>query len=180
MATEKTTGRPLNSGAEHPLDCAVIRELLFSYMAHELGDGQTVLVREHLRHCESCAEEALRIQKTIELVRGNDPADFVSDGFSAKRRRRLLWLMEHPFVAKCLKHYRVTSLILMGIALVFIFFMMMLVKIQENKIEALPSVRLITVEPGHSELPPIGLPDPTPPIGPPEELLPSGTAGAGN
>ena len=172
MATEKTKGRPLNSGAEHPLDCAVIRELLFSYMAHELGDGQTVLVREHLRHCESCAEEALKIQQTIELVRGNDPAASVSDGFSAKRRRRLLWLMEHPFVAKCLRHYRVTSLVLTVLALVVIFFMMMLVKIHENKIKALPSVRLITVEPGRTELPPIGLPEPPPAIGPPEELLP--------
>jgi len=172
MATEKTKGRPLNSGAEHPLDCAVIRELLFSYMADELGDGQTVLVREHLRHCESCAEEALKIQQTIELVRGNDPAASVSDGFSAKRRRRLLWLMEHPFVAKCLRHYRVTSLVLTVLALVVIFFMMMLVKIHENKIRALPSVRLITVEPGRTELPPIGLPEPPPAIGPPEELLP--------
>lgn len=150
MATERTRGRsPEKPNVEYPLDCGKICELLFEYMSHELGDSQSLLVREHLRHCETCSSTALKFQKTIDLMKRHDPAGSVPTAISPKRRRHLIWLMEHPFVAKCLKHYKMTSLVVAVIVLIVAFLYLLTVRYPDFMQRELPRypVRLNVAEP---------------------------------
>ncbi len=173
MATERTRERsPEKPDVEYPLDCGKIREILFEYMSHELGDPQSLLVREHLRHCEACSDTAQKFQKTITLMRRHDPAESVVSAISPKRRRRLIWLMEHPFVAKCLKHYKVTSLVVALIVLVVVFLYLLSIRYPDFIQRELPRipVRLNVTEP-QQDPPPLQHPDPLPLGEPP--LLPN-------
>lgn len=171
MATERTQGRsPEKPSVEYPLDCGKIREMLFEYMSHELGNPQSLLVREHLRHCEACSGAAQKIQRTIDLMRRHDPGESVPSVISPKRRRRLIWMMEHPLVANCLKHYKVTSLVVAVIVLIVTFLYLLTVRYPDFMQRELPRfpVRLKIVDP-QSTLPPLQQPDP-PPLDEPPQL----------
>lgn len=164
MATERTQGRsPEKSDVEYPINCGKIHEMLFEYMAHELGDPQSLLVREHLRHCEACSETAMKFKETIALMRRHDPAESVAAAISPKRRRRLIWLMEHPFVAKCLHHYKITSLVVALLVLILAFLYLLSVRYPDLMQRDLPRfpVRLKVAEPQPSP-PPLQHLDPPP------------------
>ena len=142
MAIDDNKTRPPKSSGVHRVDCGQIRELLFAYLTHELGDAQSLLVREHLRHCPDCATEAREMQETVDLIKQNDPAASVATRFAPKRRKRLIWLMEHPFIAKCIKHNRITSLVVMIVVLAILFAILWSLRIYREEVTALPPVRL--------------------------------------
>ncbi len=123
--------------------------MLFEYMSHELGDPQSLLIREHLRHCEGCSEAAMKLQKTIDWMKRNDPAESMPTEISPKRRRRLIWLMEHPFVARCLKHYKRTSLVVAVIVMILVFLYLLTIQYPDFMKRELPRfpVRLNLVAP---------------------------------
>lgn len=85
------------------MSCAKIQEVLFDYMTHELGDKQSLLVREHLLHCEACRKEAAAIQKTLDILRNDTsiiPPEHLSNSVRDRLRRALLhpvldWIYEH-------------------------------------------------------------------------------------
>lgn len=172
MATERIRGRsPEKPNVAYPLDCGKIRDMLFEYMSHELGDPQSLLVREHLRHCEACSDTAQKFQKTIEFMRRHDPAESVAAAISPKRRRRLIWLMEHPFVAKCLKHYKMTSLVVAVLVLIVTFLYLLTIRYPDFMQRDLPRfpVRLKVDEPQPTLAPlqhltPPPLDEPPPPL----------------
>lgn len=165
MAIDKDNSRQRKSGTEHPIDCGKIRELLFAYLSHELGEGQAVLVHEHLRHCKACSEEALKIQRTLDILKSHDPAASVAAEFSPRRRQRLIWLMAHPFIAKCIKHHIATSLILSAIFVAALLSALLLLWRREEPPTALPPVNLSTERPVTTPLPPL---EPLEPYDPPE------------
>ncbi len=88
-----------------PVDCRQIQAVLFDYMARELGDGQSLLVREHLRHCDVCRREAAAMQETLELLRSQDPARNAATHLSESRRRRLLRALLHPVMDWMVVHH---------------------------------------------------------------------------
>lgn len=89
------------------MSCEKIQEVLFDYMSHELGEKQSLLVREHLLHCEECRREAAEIQKTLDILLGDTeivPPEHLSRSVRERLRRVLLhpvldWLYEHRRVA---------------------------------------------------------------------------------
>ncbi|NLB69995.1 MAG: hypothetical protein GX804_10020 [Lentisphaerae bacterium] len=72
----------------------------------------------------------------------HDPAESAPKRFEAKKRKRLIWLMEHPFVARCLKYHKTTAFIIMVILLVLTLVLLLSVRFYNEKISALPPVRL--------------------------------------
>lgn len=172
MATEPTRGRPPEKPeVAHPVACEKIREMLFDYQSRELGDSQSLLVREHLRHCEACSNAAAKLQQTIDLMKRHDPAASVPTEISPKRRRRLIWLMEHPLVATCLKHYKRTSLVVALIVLILVFLYLLTIQYPDFMQRELPRfpVRLKLVDPSPEppvlqQLAPLPDEDPPPPV----------------
>lgn len=101
-----------------PVDCRQIQSVLFDYMARELGDGQSLLVREHLRHCDACRREAAAMQETVELLRAHDPGRLAAPRLSEGRRRRLLRALLHPVMDWIIVHHwlvaALAALLLLG------------------------------------------------------------------
>lgn len=113
--------RSKQSGAKHPIDCLRIQPLLFDYLSHELGERESLCVREHLRHCVVCTAEAAELQQTFVMIKRNDPGILAPSALTGKRRRRLLWLMHHPFVSRCLGHPRLTAFVVAVVVLAVVF-----------------------------------------------------------
>jgi anti-sigma factor RsiW len=101
-----------------PVDCRQIQSVLFDYMARELGDGQSLLVREHLRRCDACRREAAVMQETIDLLRAHDPGRHAVPRLSESRRRRLLRALLHPVMDWIIVHHwlvaALAALLLLG------------------------------------------------------------------
>ncbi len=120
--TERATGRTETPRGEAPVPCAQIREALFDYLAHELGDKQSYLVREHLLHCEECRREAASIQATLNFLKADTsvrPPEHLSSGV----RRRLERTFLHPLLDWCYVHRRLVAstaaLVIVGLLLLF-------------------------------------------------------------
>ena len=104
-------------GADTPLPegtrkvpCDRIEEVLFSYMARELGPSQSLLVREHLRRCPSCRAKAADIRRTLEILGEHDPAADAPEELSPRRRRRVMWTKAHPVLDFIFVHHALASL----------------------------------------------------------------------
>ena len=100
---------PLPPGAT-AVPCARIGEVLFAYMARELGPAQSLLVREHLRRCPSCRGQALAYRRTLDLLRERDPAADAPRELSPRRWKRVLWTLSHPVLDFVFVHHRAASL----------------------------------------------------------------------
>lgn len=158
------------SGAKHPIDCSRIQPMLFDYLAHELGERQSLLVREHLRHCGDCTEEAAALQQTLVLMQRHDPGVSAPSALTSKRRRRLLWLMQHPFVARCLGHPRLTAFVVSVVVLTAIFVYLLTVRYPDFIRHDLPrypvqlegAVRSFDTHSEASDQPPVIDPPPLP------------------
>jgi len=53
-------------------------------------------------------------------MRRNDPGVSAPSALTKKRRRRLLWLMQHPFVSRCLGHPRLTAFVVAVVVLTLV------------------------------------------------------------
>lgn len=100
---------PLPDGARK-IPCECVEEVLFSYMARELGPAQSMLVREHLRRCPSCRAKAADIRRTLEILGEHDPAADAPGELSPKRRRRVMWTRAHPVLDFIFVHHALASL----------------------------------------------------------------------
>jgi predicted anti-sigma-YlaC factor YlaD len=93
------------------LKCEDIQPVLFAYMSRELGETQSVLVREHIRKCAACRSEAAEIQETLDLL--NDSAGACEDSrLSDERRERILLAVFHPVINWIDLHHRLVSILL--------------------------------------------------------------------
>ena len=169
-----TRRRKKKPGGGHPVDCATIRGELFAYLSHELGDGQSTLVREHLRRCPACSEEAVRIQKVVAALRLHDPGEAAAPAFEGRRRRRLLWLMAHPFIAACVRHHVATSIVVAVVLLAVATLVVMRVVRFALPPKALPPVELIRDGGEAPETPPLIDVPPLRDPGEPPTLAPDG------
>lgn len=106
MANARTTGE-----AAAAVPCEDIQALLFDYMAHELGDKQSLLVRGHLLHCEECRREAARMERTVAKLRG-DRTVIPPEHLKSAARRRIERVILHPFLDFVYVHRHVVAAIL--------------------------------------------------------------------
>ena len=91
--------------------CKDIQSVLFDYMSHELGDKQSLLVHEHLLHCEDCRREAAALKATVDLLRA-DTSVVVPERLPDTIRRRLERAILHPVFDWIYEHRRLVAAIL--------------------------------------------------------------------
>ncbi len=107
-----TPSRNNLDGASHgPVPCEDIQAVLFDYMAHELGDKQSWLVHEHLRHCENCRREAAAIKATLDMLRA-DKSVVVPEHLPNSMRRRLERAILHPVFDWIYEHRQLVASIM--------------------------------------------------------------------
>ena len=93
------------------VSCGDIQSLLFDYMTHELGDKQSWLVHEHLRHCAECRAEAAAIEKTLSIL-CSDRSAAGPEHLKSEMRRRLERAVLHPAWDWVYEHRRLVAAIM--------------------------------------------------------------------
>ena len=131
------------------MNCGDIQGVLFDYMTHELGEGRSALVREHLRKCRACSREAAEIQETLDLLR--DDSRIHSERpqrLSDERRERLARAYLHPLLDWIYMHHILVSVLLAVMVLLITAGVLLHLKIRRDRpVEVGPPV-LINGGPG--------------------------------
>ena len=108
--------------AARRMRCDEIQALLFDYMTHELGDGRSLLIREHLRKCEECQAVAAEIQIALDMLHEaslDDPQTPMH--LSDDRRTHIAWAFTHPVMDWIARHHVLVSIVVAILALVVAF-----------------------------------------------------------
>ena len=131
MNTKATSGKsdkPIGSGAPPPepiLTCEDYQGLLFAYMSRELGDTQSILVREHIRKCDRCRAEAAEIESTLALLKSASKTEASeASHLTDERRERILRAVFHPVMDWIGRHHKMVSVVLAIVALIVTFFLL--------------------------------------------------------
>ena len=132
MNLEDENTMNIHSDLNDTLQCDTFANMLCEYAMGELDAELTSLVQEHIRNCKSCANEVAAISETVNLMQSNDPAKSAPTEISPKRRQRMIWLMLHPFIAKCVKHYKITSFVITLIVLTLVLLGLFAIKAFER------------------------------------------------
>jgi hypothetical protein len=91
------------------LRCEDMQMLLFAYMTRELGDVQSRVVREHLRTCATCRQEASEIDETLAALRAGADVSSGDLRLSDERRARLWRAVFHPVLDWIDHHHRLVA-----------------------------------------------------------------------
>jgi hypothetical protein len=131
MNTKARSGnsdKPNGSGAaplEPVLTCEEYQALLFAYMSRELGDTQSILVREHIRKCDRCRAEAAEIESTLALLKSASKTEASeASHLTDERRERILRAVFHPVMDWISRHHKMVSVVLAIVALIVTFFLL--------------------------------------------------------
>lgn len=102
---------PLQAGGteRNLLRCEDIQMLIFAYMTRELGDVQSRVVREHLRSCQVCRQEASEIKETLAALRAGADDSSEELRLSDDRRERLWRAVFHPVLDWIDHHHRLVA-----------------------------------------------------------------------
>jgi len=91
-------------------------------MTRELGEARSVIVREHIRKCDTCRREAAEMQSTFDLLRkASDEDEALPDHLNEDHRRRLLRAVMHPVLDWMARHHRLVSALVTLLVLVLVF-----------------------------------------------------------
>ena len=104
-------GNGNSSASRSPVVCEQVQELLFDYMAHELDDRQSLLVREHLMRCDVCRRKAAVLEKTLSLLR-SDTSFAPPAHLKSAIRRRLERVFLHPTLDFIYLHRQLVAAVL--------------------------------------------------------------------
>jgi hypothetical protein len=85
--------------------CAEVQELLFEYMARELGESRSAFVREHVRQCSDCQVIAAEIRATLDALHAGSDTSYMPDRLSESRHRRVMWAFMHPILDWIYRHH---------------------------------------------------------------------------
>lgn len=132
------------------VSCDGVQALLFDYMSRELGDKQSLLVREHLLRCESCRREAARMEKTVSMLRGDRTVN-PPEHLKSAARRRIERVFLHPVLDFIYVHRHVVAAILALMIVALLAF------VAGKYSKAKPEGRALWLSPIHS---PQAVPDP--------------------
>jgi predicted anti-sigma-YlaC factor YlaD len=92
------------------MKCDEIREILFDYLCHELGEGRSTLVREHLRKCPDCQAAAAEMQNTLDVL-GKAKSGDVPDRLSPERRARIMRASMYPALDWIENHVAIAAIL---------------------------------------------------------------------
>jgi len=104
------------------LKCEDIQDLLLAYMSRELGESQSMFIREHIRKCDDCKAEAAEIEAMFALLRSDSAASAGKDArLTDDRRKRIIRAVFHPVIDWIDIHHRLVSIVLAVVVLVVVF-----------------------------------------------------------
>lgn len=142
--------------------CAAIKAYLSAYCADELDSATRKEVDEHLAACSSCRADFDEHKSVINVLLANSSKDMnVPRTISPRKRKRMLWLMGHPFFAFCVAHHRMTALIVSLTIVTLIIAALLTIKIIVEREKPVSAAVTIIVEDPAAELPEL---DPEQPI----------------
>jgi anti-sigma factor RsiW len=85
--------------------CEDVREVLFDYVSREMGPARLLVVREHLRNCESCRAAEEELQKTTDfLKKASQSMEGVPVRLSEDRRAWMDRAVMHPVLYWIWRH----------------------------------------------------------------------------
>jgi len=122
--------------------CSDIRELLFDYLARELGEGRADLVRRHLEKCPHCKAAATEIQATVKALRGAETVE-APERLSPDRKQRIHWALLHPVSAWIARHHALVSVMVTLLLLACLLAMLLRTRIFPEKQDRGVSVRIL-------------------------------------
>lgn len=142
--------------------CAAIKASLSAYCANELDLATRNEIDEHLKKCSSCRSDFEEYKKVIDVLLANSSNDVdVPHAISPRKRKRMLWLMSHPFFAFCVTHHRMTALIVSLTTVALIIAALLTIKLVVEREKPVSTAVTIVVEDPAAELPEL---DPEPQI----------------
>lgn len=106
------------------LRCEDMQMLLFAYMTRELGDVQSRVVREHLRTCDACRQEAAAIEETLRALRAGADAPDAGLRLSDERRERIWRAVFHPVLDWVDRHHRLVAGTIALLTLLLVIFLL--------------------------------------------------------
>lgn len=107
------------AGQNGKMSCSDIQAVLFDYMTRELGGARSVLVREHIRKCDSCRAAAADIRATLDLLKqaSKSTEGDLPSRLTRKRRKRIIRAMMHPVWDWISVNHFIVSIIVMGLVI---------------------------------------------------------------
>jgi hypothetical protein len=91
--------------------CDEIREILLDYLCHELGEGRSTLVREHLWKCTNCQAAAAEMENTLDVLGKASKSGDVPDRLSPERRARIMRASMHPALDWIENHVAIAAIL---------------------------------------------------------------------
>ena len=105
--------RPDHNAGPHPLPCHEIQDLMLDFMQHDLGDGRSDLVREHIRRCPDCQARFHELQHTLGILHDAPFARGVLPQHLSRRHHdRLVRAMMHPVLEWIYVHHILVSILI--------------------------------------------------------------------
>lgn len=142
--------------------CADIKANLSAYCSGELDPATKSKLDEHLAICENCRADLEEYKSVVNVLLANtDDAITAPKTISPKKRKRMLWLMEHRFFALCVTYHRITALVFSIVIVALILIALFAIKIIVPREKPVSAPVTIIMEDPSSELPEL---DPEQPI----------------
>lgn len=134
--------------------CETIKAYLSAYCSEELDPATRKEVEEHLNLCESCRVDFEEYKRVIDVLSVNASKNVSAPRtISPRKRKRMLWLMTHPFFAFCISHHRMTALVVALTIITLIIATLLTIKVVVGKDKPIGKPVIISVEKPATELP---------------------------
>lgn len=142
--------------------CAAIKASLFAYCADELDATARKEIEAHITECPGCREDFAEYRRVIDVLLTNSKKELsIPQTISPQKRKRMIWLMGHPFFAFCVAHHRMTAVIVSLTTITLIIAALLTIKIIVEREKPVSAAVTIIVEDPAAELPEL---DPEQPI----------------
>ncbi len=121
---------------DRPLPCEEIQALMLDYMQHDLGEGRSDLVREHIRRCPVCHERMKEIQETIGILHDAPfPHGRMPEHLSERHYNRLARAIMHPILDWVYVHHILISALVAIMVIATVFFGLRRYKVWKESLE---------------------------------------------
>lgn len=133
-------------------ECVNIKSSISAYCAGEMSAEERISFEAHVSSCESCKSDLLEYKNVIEILLANTATALEApQTISPKKRKRLLWLMQHPFFAFCLEHHRLTSFVISITTVILVLLALLTIKVIVDLSKPVSApVTIILEDPGES------------------------------
>jgi hypothetical protein len=109
---------------------------MLDYMQHDLGEGRSDLIREHVRRCPACHERIKELQETIGLLHDAPFAHGrLPEHLSERHHSRLVRALMHPVLDWIYVHHILVSTLVALVVVATVFFGLRRYKVWKESID---------------------------------------------